>query len=426
MTIKEQILLGCVADDFTGASDAASFLVKEGIRTILINGVPKADFELTEECNAVVIALKTRTDIKERAIRDSIDAFDWLRDRGAKHLYSKYCSTFDSTREGNIGPILDAILEKYNEKATILCPALPVNKRTVVNGRLYVDRIPLHESSMKDHPLTPMWEADIAKLMEPQSKYPCMKVDYEMLQLPKEEVLNAVEEFGREKEHFYIITDYRDEGDAAKIAEVFGGMGILSGGSGILSQLGIRYKTGFSIKNYEAIESGTKGQGIILAGSCSVATLGQIEVFQQAGGISYKIDPIKLYDEELTFDMIWDFIEENSGKDVLIYSSDKSEEVRKIQQVGKEEIAHMLESTMADVAKRAVDTGIKRIIVAGGETSGAVTKGLGYDAFIIGESIAPSVPVMMPVNDKEVRLVLKSGNFGQPDFFNRALQMTKE
>ena len=423
---ESKLLIGCVADDFTGASDAASFLQKQGIRTLLYNGVPNQDATIEEGFSAVVIALKTRTDKREKAVFESIEALDWLINKEAKQLYIKYCSTFDSTKEGNIGPIIDAALERYNVKYTILCPALPINKRTVIDGCLYVDSIPLNESYMKNHPLTPMWDYDIARLMEPQGRYSSLKVNYKMLDLSTSELLEIIKEFGKDKDHFYIIPDYMNEEHAAKIIEVFGDNKILSGGSGILEQLGKKLYSNLQYKEVKRNEiQGVSGSGLILAGSCSRATLDQINYYQQKNGISLKIDPIKILNEEESIEDIWNFIKNVNG-DVLIYSSDNINQVKEAQKFGKELISNLLESTMAELSKRAIDNGIKRIIVAGGETSGAVTMSLGYNSFIIGRSVAPGVPVMIPLNDLGVRLVLKSGNFGQEDFFIRALEFTKE
>lgn len=416
------ILLGIVADDFTGASDAASFLVNEGIKTILYNGVPDRPLADGGEDLAVVIALKTRTAEKNLAVSLAMRAFRWLKDNGARQLYSKYCSTFDSTREGNIGPIIDAVLETYNYPYTIVAPALPVNGRIVKNGHLLVNGVPLHQTHMKDHPLTPMWDSDLAELLRPQGKYPSLKITHDLLELDKEAILRMVGEFARDNKHFYVIPDYCDERHAKKIVDVFGDIPFLTGGSGLMTELGRKYRSASSPS--EIVESGTAGKAIVLAGSCSVATLRQIGAFQAASRPSIKIDPIKLAEGTQTKEQIWRQIEAANEEAVLVYSSDKPNEVRKAQQaVG--DAAHLLEQTMAWLARNAERNGYNRIIVAGGETSGAVTQALGYNAYLIGRSIAPGVPVMVPVENRKLRLVLKSGNFGQEDFFLRAIDMTR-
>lgn len=420
-----KIIIGCVGDDFSGSSDAASFFAKEGIKTLLFNGTPAYDLQEFDESIAVVIALKTRTQKTSEAISDTLEAFEWLKRNGADQLFIKYCSTFDSTKEGNIGPIVDSTLEKYNIKYTILCPALPVNGRTVVNGHLFVDGIPLHETHMKDHPLTPMWDSDISKLMEPQGKYPSLKINTEMLEQSKEDILKVIDDFGQDKEHFYVIPDYNEEKHAVKIVDVFGDLQLLTGGSGLMTQLSHKYKNSISSKS-ENIPSLSVGKAIVLAGSCSKATLEQIEDFKSRSGKYIKIDPTALMDGSQTKEGIWKYIEAIEEDAVLVYSSDNPENVRAAQKVGSHIVSDLLEQTTAYIAKKAAEKGFSRIIVAGGETSGAVTKILGYDSYLVGDSIAPGVPVMIPMKNKNMRLVLKSGNFGQKDFFVRAISKTKE
>lgn len=420
-----KIIIGCVGDDFSGSSDAASFFAKEGIKTLLFNGTPAYDLQEFDESIAVVIALKTRTQKTSVAISDTLEAFEWLKRNGADQLFIKYCSTFDSTKEGNIGPIVDSTLEKYNIKYTILCPALPVNGRTVVNGHLFVDGIPLHETHMKDHPLTPMWDSDISKLMEPQGKYPSLKINTEMLEQSKEDILKVIDDFGQDKEHFYVIPDYNEEKHAVKIVDVFGDLQLLTGGSGLMTQLSHKYKNSISSKS-ENIPSLSIGKAIVLAGSCSKATLEQIEDFKSRSGKYIKIDPTALMDGSQTKEGIWKYIEAIEEDAVLVYSSDNPENVRAAQKVGSHIVSDLLEQTTAYIAKKAAEKGFSRIIVAGGETSGAVTKILGYDSYLVGDSIAPGVPVMIPMKNKNMRLVLKSGNFGQKNFFVRAISKTKE
>ena len=398
-------LLGCIADDFTGASDAASFLQKAGLQTILLNGVPEQGLGMNEY-DAIVIALKTRTEPAGEAVEHTMEAVKWLEQHGAAQYYLKYCSTFDSTKEGNIGPVLDAVLEYLEETYTVLCPSLPVNGRTVKDGHLYVNGVPLDESPMKDHPLTPMWDSRIKHLMEAQSKYKCIELNGEQL---KEDNIDAY--LLKEKEgqkHFYVIPDYETEEDAKRIVSLFGNKKVLSGGSGILQYLA----------------RGNK-KGIVLAGRCSQATLTQIETYKKAGHAAYKIYPEKLVSGEVTVEEILEFVSLHPDDYVLVYSSDTAEQVRESQKLGKEQVAQMIENVISDLAGQLRDKGYKHIVVAGGETSGAVTKRLGYYLFEIGKSVAPGVPVMTPLEDRTMRLVLKSGNFGQPDFFERAVQMIR-
>lgn len=407
----EEIRLGCVADDFTGASDAASFLQAGGMSTVLYNGIPTHG--TATDVEAIVIALKTRTQETTSAVADTLTAVDWLYKQGANRIYIKYCSTFDSTPKGNIGPILDALLEQYQLSHTILCPALPVNGRTVRQGDLFVDGVPLHKSPMRNHPLTPMWDSHIGHLMQPQSKYPCHTMD----RFSDVETLCK----GEKSSHFYLIPDFEMTDDGMYIAQNFGHLPLLSGGSGLLEPLARTYTAGHI--SAPTIAPATQGKGLLLAGSCSVATREQIQTFIQQGGHSLYIDALALIAGAQSVHSIWADVQTCQG-DVLVYSSSDPDTVKRIQ--AQADVANLLEQTMAQLAKLAVDNGYTRIIVAGGETSGAVTKALGFTAYHISQSVAAGVPVMVPVQRPDVRLVLKSGNFGQRDFFTTALTLTKE
>lgn len=400
---SNKVILGCIADDFTGASDAASFLQKAGLKVILINEIPINNIYINSY-DAIVIALKTRTMSVKKAIEQSIDAIKWLKSTGATHFYSKYCSTFDSTKDGNIGPIADAIMEYLDVKYTLLCPALPVNGRKVREGLLYVNDVLLSDSPMKNHPLTPMNDSSIKKLIEGQSKYRAYNIgrNFEDNQCHDKEL------------HYYLIPDYENDEDGKNIINKYGELKFLTGGSGLLEFWG---KSLFA----ETLKDNNTS-GIILAGSCSKATLEQINWYIEKGNPSYKVNPLKLLKENHIKEDIIKFIELNKKNYVLVYSSDTADKVKEIQKDGKEKVAELIEELLSDIAVEMVNKGYKNIIVAGGETSGAVTKKLGHIFFEIGKSVAPGVPVMKPLDNKEIRLILKSGNFGQQDFFERAIE----
>lgn len=415
-----EILLGCIADDFTGASDAASFLVAGGLRTILFNGIPSLENNTLHDVDAVVIALKTRTEETTLAVKESLKAVDWLKSKGAKQIYIKYCSTFDSIPKGNIGPICDSILEKMNIHYTLICPSLPVNKRTVNNGILMVDNVPLAETHMRNHPLTPMWNSYIPELMKEQSKYPCFVLNTNVLQ-DKFKLDAFINEHIKTQEHFYLIPDYVDDSDAKLIIDRFGDLPLLTGGSGLMMELGKHINTSFKIRSIYS--KGIQSKALILSGSCSLATQSQIKYYLMNDGAGVEINPEKLLSGEQTVDSIWAEVNQKNTDDVLIYSAGNT----KTDIISKEEHlkrAAILETTLAKLAQIAVKNGYHRIIVAGGETSGAITKALGFNSYFIGESIAPGVPVMIPSHAQNVRLVLKSGNFGQEDFFSQALTLT--
>lgn len=417
--IKNKILLGCVADDFTGASDAASFLQKAGMHPVLVNEVPE-EIQLPEQTDAVVVALKSRTAAREEAVEETMQAVKWLDSIGAEQFYFKYCSTFDSTREGNIGPVADAVMEYFHQPYTILCPALPVNGRTVKDGCLYVCGVPLAESPMKNHPLTPMWDSRIKNLIEAQSRYPAVELCGK--RKDQEDLQEMLEREEKVSEHFYVIPDYVDDADGKQIVEAFGNLKFLTGGSGLLEFLGA-YLSGGSKENTKIEENNSRG--VVFAGSCSVATLGQIEDYKKKGHLSMKLDPLELLKGKQTKERIVEFVTEHPEDEVLIYSSDTADRIKEVQKMGREKIAGLIEETLSGAAAVLAEKGYGRIVVAGGETSGAVTKALGYEAFEIGPSVAPGVPVMTPIDNRSMKLVLKSGNFGQEDFFARALAMTK-
>ncbi len=416
MVQEKRLLIGCVADDFTGAGDIASFLVANGIRTVLSNGLPAADMKFSEEFGAVVIALKSRTQETAQAVQDSLAAFDWLQEHGAQTLYFKYCSTFDSTPKGNIGPVIDAVLERYEIPCTIICPSLLVNKRAVKDGILYVDGVPLAESHMKNHPLTPMWASDLCELMKEQGKYPCYKITHDLLGKP-EEIRARVAAYQKEQKHFYLAVDFFAPEQGQQIAQAFDGIRFMTGGSGLAAELAHYWtKSGaVAAPDFGDYEETAR---LMFAGSCSVATRGQVKTYLEAGGKGVMVSPAKLASGEQSIESLWQFIQAHPQEDLLLYSAGSG---GCVEQAGEQD-AGRLEQTFAALAQRAAKAGCTRLISAGGETSGAVTQALGYDAFYIGENVAPGVPVMVPIQNPHLRLVLKSGNFGAPDFFLKTLK----
>jgi uncharacterized protein YgbK (DUF1537 family) len=423
-TRPERILLGCVADDFTGASDAASFLANHNMKTLLFNGMPSGK-DLACDCDAVVIALKTRSVPAEEAVRETRAAFEWLKAHGTQHFYFKYCSTFDSTPKGNIGPVTDDLMEMLGVGYTLLCPALPVNKRIVKDGVLIVDGKPLAEGHMRCHPLNPMWDSRIDMLMEPQSKYPCLLLGGAELARPREEILCMAEDFAAGKAHCYVVPDYENEEQGQKISKVFGGCRLLTGGSGILAHMADRLVEKYGVSENRWIGTGTKGRSILLSGSCSKATRAQISEFKTTHR-ACAVFPERLASGEQTPERLWKIAQENPEEAVLFYTAGVEDGVDPMAMPAgqRDQNARLLEKTMAALARLAYDAGYTRIIAAGGETSGAVALELGFGAFLIGESIAPGVPVMTPLTAPNIRMVLKSGNFGQIDFFERALNKT--
>lgn len=411
--------IGCLADDFTGAGDAASFLADSGLKTVLYNGLPPAVDDADWE--ALVIALKTRTLPAQEAVAQSLAAYRALAAAGAETIFSKYCSTFDSTDQGNIGPVLDALLAEMDETYTILSPALLENGRRVTEGILYVNGVPLGESPMKDHPLTPMRDSSLQLLMEAQSKYRAHPLPREIMAHPTA-LAEFIAERQREEKHFYLIPDYDRPEDGELIARSFGQSPLLSGSSGLLSALAREwgYTQAQGSVTYEAVQ----GQSLVLAGSCSVATRKQIAAFE-ALHPAIQLDPIALHRGEVSVEDTLASIQSYGAEPVLIYSSGDPAAVQRVRAYGEERnlaIADIIEGFMAQLVAAAVGAGIRKLVVAGGETSGAVTKGLGFRGYQLGPTIQPGIPLLIPLENERMRLVLKSGNFGDEQFFIKATE----
>ncbi len=412
-----KLRVGCIADDFTGASDIASFFSLGGMKTVLSNGVP--DGILSEEADAVVIALKSRSIPAQSAVHQSLQALEWLLQAGAEHIYIKYCSTFDSTPAGNIGPVCDAVMDAMGVPYTILCPALPVNGRTVKDGRLSVNGVPLHKSSMKDHPLNPMWDDRLEVLMKDQSRYPVFTLSWDAVKEGADHTAAICQNLAQKHRRCYIAPDFYDESQGTDLAAAFPDLKLYTGGSGLARPLAERWMRDQDREEEERFRP-QKGNALLLAGSCSQATRQQIAAYQKTGAASFRIYPDEFLDGSQNFEDVRRFIDSHPGENMLIYSS-ASPKVRQTQKHSGEQASAVIEETLAGAASYARQRGILRIIVAGGETSGAVTERLGYSLFWIGESVAPGVPVMRPVENRNAGLVLKSGNFGSEDFFARAV-----
>ena len=397
----KHIKLAVIADDFTGGADAASFLKRKHANVVLLTGIPQT----LPDCDCVVFALKIRSIPVSDALKKVHDVLLFLDQYHVEHLYYKYCSTFDSTPKGNIGPVMDFLLDYYDLPYSILCPSLPVNGRTVENGILYVNHQKLSESPLKDHPLNPMWDSYIPKIMELQSKYPCFVLKR------NESLTSFLEERMRSDSKFYIVPDYSDSQDAKRIVSCFGDNFLYSGGNGLLEFL-------FDFSSpQENFETSFDNRTIILCGSCSKATRLQIQHFSE----NYECLSINESSDDLTY--ITSLIDEQKSP-LLIYS----DAVLKNFKTEKKSsalytAARKIESILSSIAVYAKDHNYHKIIVAGGETSGAVTSRLGYTAFYIGQEICPGVPVLIPEEDEHLQLILKSGNFGGKDFFLKAMNM---
>ena len=415
--------LGAIADDFTGASDLAGTLVKQGVNVTLVIGLPDEATQ-TGDAGAVVIALKTRTVEPQQAVSESLTALRWLESRGAQQFFFKYCSTFDSTPAGNIGPVCDALMQALDCDFAFLCPAYPGNGRTVSEGKLYVGEQLLSESPMKDHPLTPMRDASLVRVMDAQSTRRSGLIPLQQVREGKAAVTEAVEAL-RSRGFAYGVVDAVSDEDLLTIGAaaadhrlVTGGAGIAMGLAGSLGQAGSEY-------NSNALPRG-RGRELVLAGSCSAATRAQVAVAKKAWP-ARRVDVDALAaGADVADELVAWAQEQDPTSPVLIYASADPEEVSRIQQRhGVEAAGAMIEEVMGEVARRLVSDGFRRLVVAGGETSGAVVSALDIRALRIGSEIDPGVPWTGTLDDRDIAIALKSGNFGSEDFFDKAFRMLR-
>ena len=422
------MLLGCIADDLTGATDLALMLTREGLRTLQTTGLPPEDLDVTS-ADAVVIALKSRTIAVNAAVAQSLEACDWLRRSGAKRMFFKYCSTFDSTDVGNIGPVAEALLERVGGRFTIACPAFPAAGRSIYMGNLFVNGTPLAESSMRDHPLTPMRDSDLRRVLRRQTSGEVGHVSFHDLEGGPDTIAKGFDreqKAGRRLAVVDALTDrhLRDIGAAAA------GLELITGGSGIALGLPAAYLGAGLIDHLQPPPSSIVapiGRAAILAGSCSAATRAQVTAAIAAGLPAFRVDPLALASGAVSVATILAWVSKCQDAAIpLIYSSDDPANVSSVQaRLGRDTAGHLVEDVLAKVGKALSEQGFTRLIIAGGETSGAVVAALGVGVLEIGPEIAPGVPWTLSRSGPRVALALKSGNFGGPDFFLSAWKLLK-
>jgi uncharacterized protein YgbK (DUF1537 family) len=417
-------LLGCVADDLTGATDLANTLVRQGMRTVQVIGVPAAG-ETLSEADAIVVALKSRTIPAAKSVAMSRAALERLKAAGARQYFFKYCSTFDSTDAGNIGPVADALLADLGETFTIACPAFPENKRTIYLGHLFVGDLLLSDSSMRNHPLTPMTDANLVRVLGRQTKGKVALVPYAVV---SRGVLAIAEAFARLRASGarYAIVDAVEDRHLLDIGTACADMRLVTGGSGIALGLPDNFRRAGTLRTIGGADAlpAVGGHAAVVAGSCSAATLAQIEHMKQTRP-AFAVDPLALAAGEDVVGRALAWASDRvTGGPVLIYASAPPEEVARTQaKLGRERAGELIEHALAEIAAGVVSAGARRLIVAGGETSGAVVQRLGVKALRIGPQIDPGVPWTATVGEPVLALALKSGNFGAPDFFIRAFGM---
>ena len=416
------MLLGCIADDLTGATDLALTLTRGGMRTVQVMGVPD-DPARYAEFDAVVIALKSRTNPVDEAIEWSLKSCDVLIGAGARQIIFKYCSTFDSTDKGNIGPVAEALMKKLGGDLAVVCPAFPTNKRTIFQGHLFVGDMLLSDSPMKDHPLTPMRDSNLVNVMQRQTSLKTGLVSYDSVDQGPD-AIKAAFEGAKSRGESFVVIDAISNRHLMSIGEAIADHKLITGGSGIALGLPENYARQGLLNKSDATKpmQAKAGRSLILSGSCSEATRGQVAKAVLAGMPALRVDALDLAAGKTSPKELVTFATEQEGDGpVLIYSSDTPDVVATVQeQLGREAAGSIVENALSETAQTLVKKGFTRIIVAGGETSGAVVNGLGVNAIEIGPEIDPGVPWTRSLDDDGLVLALKSGNFGAEDFFMKA------
>jgi uncharacterized protein YgbK (DUF1537 family) len=425
------IALGCIADDYTGASDLANTLTKAGLRTVQTIGVPAAGLTLPE-VDAVVVSLKSRSIEASQAVALAREADRWLRAHGAAHVLFKICSTFDSTDAGNIGPVTDALRRDAGDPIVLVTPAFPETGRTVYQGNLFVGPVPLNESPLKDHPLNPMRDASLVRVLARQSRASVGLVDLATVAGGIEAIRARLAALAASGVGAAIV-DAIFEHDLVTIGIAALDRRLSVGASGLGLGLARGLVATGRVQPSQAIRSeigeAVGGPAACLAGSCSQATLAQIVAAEKAMPV-LRLDPEKLVTDGSTVvtDTLGWASQRLGSEPVLIASSSPPDTVAALQRRhGREAAGRAVERALAEIAAGLVDQGVRRFVVAGGETSGAVVDRLGIPAFLVGAEIAPGVPVLRTVGGEgsEMVLALKSGNFGGVDFFADALRLVR-
>jgi len=416
-----KILLGCIADDFTGATDLANNLVRSGMRVVQAIGVP--DGPLDVDADAVVVALKSRTIAPADAIAQSLAALKWLQAQGAQQIYFKYCSTFDSTAQGNIGPVAEALMDALGTDFTIATPAFPDNGRTVFKGHLFVGDVLLSESGMQNHPLTPMTDANLVRVLQAQCRRKVGLIDHKAVAQGADAIRARIAALRADGVGLAVV-DAVSNDDLLRLGPALAGLPLVTAGSGVA--IGLPQNWGLTPSSTASALPPPRGRQAVVAGSCSLATLRQVAAFIATGRPALAIDPLRIAQgaDVAGEALAWAGPLLQDGP-VLVYSTADSSTVKTIQgHLGVEEAGAMVERTIAAIARGLVERGVRQLVVAGGETSGACVQALNITQMKIGPQIDPGVPWCHAqsdaAQDEGLHITLKSGNFGTDDFFTQA------
>jgi len=423
--MSKPLLLGCIADDFTGATDLANNLVRAGMRVVQTIGVPNAP--LSAEVDAVVVALKSRTISPQDAIDQSLQALQWLQGQGAQQIYFKYCSTFDSTAQGNIGPVTEALMHALQTDFTIATPAFPDNGRTVFKGYLFVGDVLLNESGMQHHPLTPMVDANLVRVMQAQCKSKVGLLSHKTIAQGTASIGQEINNLKQQGVRIAIV-DAVSNDDLMRLGPALKGMPLVTAGSGVA--IGLPQNFGLSPTPQASVLPKASGLQAVVSGSCSQATNRQVANFKASGRPTFLIDPLHLkgsWEDLVQEALAWAQGHLATGP-VLVYSTATPESVQAVQsQLGVEAAGHQVEQALAAIARGLLQQGVHQLVLAGGETSGACVQALSIEQLQIGPQIDPGVPwchAHTPMGG--VHITLKSGNFGTDDFFTKAFNFLSQ
>jgi uncharacterized protein YgbK (DUF1537 family) len=413
-------VLGVIADDFTGATDVASMLVRAGLRTMQVIGVPQGD---APAADAVVVALKSRTIPAADAKRESLAALRWLQAAGARQFYFKVCSTFDSTPAGNIGPVAEALMDALGAPFAIACPAFPENGRTVYRGHLFVGDELLSDTGMRDHPLTPMTDANLVRVLQAQSTRRVGLIRYDTVARGPAAIRARIAALVDEGVGL-AVADAIDDQDLRALAQACIDLPLITAGSGVALGLPEVYAArGWITPDAGAAQlDAVGGFAAVLSGSCSTATHAQVQHWTRSGRPAFRIDPHALAaGEPVAANALAWARERIAAAPVLVYATSAPDAVKAVQAaLGAETAGRLVEQCLARIAVGLHELGVRRLVVAGGETSGAVVQALGVSTLRIGPTIDPGVP-WTQAEGRPLLLALKSGNFGSVDFFAKAL-----
>ena len=427
-SVGAQILLGCIADDFTGATDLANNLVRSGMRVLQAIGVPQQALQQPVDC--VVIALKTRTLPASQAVAQSLLALQWLQRQGAQQIYFKYCSTFDSTPAGNIGPVTEALMDALESLEggdfTIATPAFPDNQRTVFKGHLFVGDTLLCESGMQNHPLTPMTDANLVRVLQAQCRRKVGLIDHRVVAQGPQAIGRRIAQL-RAQGVAIAIVDAVSNDDLLRLGPALKGFPLVTAGSGVA--IGLPANFALAPSSQASALPPAAGWQAVLSGSCSLATQRQVRAFIETGRPAFALDALRIAAgaDQAADALAWAQPLLAAGP-VLVYSTADTGSVQSVQErVGAQAAGAAVEAALAAIAQGLVERGVRQLVVAGGETSGACVQALGITQMQIGVQIDPGVPWCHAGSEtagsQGLHIALKSGNFGSDDFFSKAFTM---